>query len=84
MSIILGIHAVIHLIGALTADRIYYKKILSDLSLLREQGVEEMTGRFLIARRGGVSILNFLLSLLSLELVSQMLYSLADAIASRL
>ncbi|MBR0122049.1 MAG: hypothetical protein IJM10_09710, partial [Clostridia bacterium] len=32
----------IHLIGALTADRIYYKKILSDLSLLREQGVEEM------------------------------------------
>ena len=84
MSIILGIHAVIHLIGALTADRIYYKKILSDLSLLREQGVEEMTGRFLIARRGGVSILNFLLSLLSMELVSQMLYSLADAIATRL
>ncbi|MBR2732423.1 MAG: zinc-ribbon domain-containing protein [Clostridia bacterium] len=84
MAIIIGAHALLHLIGALTADRIYYKKIRDDLALLREQGVDEATGRFLIARRGGVSILNFLLSFLALELLSQLLYSLADTIASKL
>ena len=84
VAIISGIHALLHLLGALTADRIYYKKILDDLALLQEQGVDETTGRFLIARRGGVSILNFLFSFLALELLSQLLYSLADAIASKL
>lgn len=84
MAIIAGIHGVMHLIGALTADQLYYRKVRNDLAFLREQETDETTKRFLILRRGGASVLNGLLSFFAAELISQLLYSLANTIASKL
>lgn len=80
MLILFSVNAVIRLICALSADRLYYKKILADMKLISENVAEENLKKVMIARRGGLSALSFAASLLGYNMLVSVLVFAADAL----
>ncbi|MDO4495754.1 MAG: RING finger protein [Oscillospiraceae bacterium] len=80
MLILVSVNAVIRLICALSADRLYYKKILADMKLISDSVKEENLRKVMIARRGGLSALSFAASLLGYNMLVSVLVFAADAL----
>jgi len=80
MFITLGITAVLRLICALTADRLYYKKAIADIKLIKDGVAEPHMQRLMIARRGGLSALAFAASFLGETMLINLLFYAADFI----
>jgi hypothetical protein len=80
LLIITVVDIVLRLICALTADRLYYTKLINDLKLIDESVKEPNMRKLLIARKGGLSPLAFAASLAGHNLLVQLLVSGADMI----
>lgn len=80
MLIVLGVDTLMHLIGALVADRLYYKKIKDDLKIIDESVNEPNMRKLMISRRGGLSPLAFAASLMGYNSLVQLLVTGADMI----
>lgn len=78
--IILGVDFAAHLLCALIADRLYYKKLKEDLKLIDEGVKEPNMRKVMISRRGGLSPLAFAASLMGYNSLVQLLISGADMI----
>lgn len=66
-SIILG------LICALTANRLYYKKIIEDMKLINDSVREENLRKLMISRRGGTSVIAYATSLFGFNVLLELL-----------
>ena len=80
MLIILGVDALTHLLCALIADRLYYKKLKDDIKLIDESIIETNMRKLMISRRGGLSPLAFAVSIMGYNSLVQLLVSGADMI----
>ena len=80
MLITMGINVLLRLICALAADKLYYKKAVADIKLIKETVQEPHMRRLMIARRGGLSALGFTASLLGETLLVNLLFYTADFI----
>lgn len=80
MLIILGVDTVLHLLCALLADRLYYKKLRDDIKLIDEGVMESNMRKIMISRRGGLSPLAFAASLMGYNSLVQLLITGADMI----
>ena len=80
LLIVAVVDVVLRLICALTADRLYYAKLINDLKLIDESVKEPNMRKLLIARKGGLSPLAFAASLAGHNLLVQLLVSGADMI----
>lgn len=80
MLITLGVTAAMRLLCALIADKLYYKKILADIKLIKESVQEPHIRRLTIARRGGLSALAFAASFLGETMLINLLFYAADFI----
>ena len=69
MLIVGGAELIIHLIFALIADRLYYKKVFADLKEINNTINEENMRKLLITRRGGLSPLAFAASIMGNSLL---------------
>lgn len=78
--IILGVDFLIHLLCALIADRLYYKKLKDDMKLIDEGIKEPHMRRVMLTRRGGLSPLAFAASIMGYNSLVQLLVSGADMI----
>lgn len=80
MLITLGVTAALRLICALTADKLYYKKIVTDIKLIKETVTDPNMKRLMIAKRGGLSALAFTASFLGETMLINLLFYAADFI----
>ena len=80
MLIILGVDALTHLLCALIADKLYYKKMKEDIKLIDEEIGEPNMRKLMISRRGGLSPLAFAASIMGYNSLVQLLVSGADMI----
>lgn len=78
--VISGVTLLLNLICALTADRLYYKKIKEDIKLIDEGVKEPNMRKIMISRRGGLSPLAFAASLMGYNSLVQLLVMGADMI----
>ncbi len=80
LLVVLGVDTVLHLICALLADRLYYKKIKDDMKLINESVHEPNMRKMMISRRGGLSPLAFALSVMGYSSLVQLLAAGAEMI----
>ena len=80
MLIISGVNFAMSLICALSADYLYYKKILEDMKTISDSVKDENMRKIMIARRGGLSPLAFAASLLGYNMLINVLIYAADFI----
>lgn len=78
--IILGVDLAAHLLCALIADRLYYKKLKEDMKLIDEGVKEQHMRRLMLSRRGGLSPLAFAASIMGYNSLVQLLVSGANMI----
>ena len=78
--IISGVNFAMSLICALSADYLYYKKILADMKIISDSAKDENMRKIMIARRGGLSPLAFAASLLGYNMLINVLIYAADFI----
>ena len=64
MLIVGGVQLVLHLLFALTADRLYYKKVFADLKEIHNAVEDDNFKKMMITRRGGLSPLAFAASIM--------------------
>lgn len=84
MLIVFGVDILLHLICALIADRLYYKKLKDDIKLIDESVKEPNMRKLLISRKGGLAPLSFAASLLGYNSLVQLLVAGADMIMNSL
>ena len=75
-----AVTAILRLICALAANRLYYKKILDDLKLINETVQANHMRKMMIAHKGGLAPLAFAASLLGETMLINALYYIADFI----
>lgn len=76
LLIIAGVNFAMSLIAALSADYLYYKKILADMKIISDSVREENMRKIMITRRGGLSPLAFAASLFGYNaLVNALIYA---------
>lgn len=80
MLITAAVTAVLRLICALAADKLYYKKILSNLKIIKEEIRDIPLQKMTIASKGGLSALAFTASLLGENILISVLVYAADMI----
>ncbi|MBQ2842078.1 MAG: DUF2628 domain-containing protein [Clostridia bacterium] len=80
LLIISGVTLLLNLICALTADRLYYKKLKDDMKLLDESFKEPNMRKMMISRRGGISPLAFAVSIMGYNSLVRFLIMGADII----
>lgn len=80
MLIVLGTDLLTHLLCALVADRLYYKKTLDDIRLIDEGVKEPNMRKLMITRRGGLAPFAFAASLMGYNFLVQLLVMGADMI----
>lgn len=68
-----GVNLLLGLVCALTANKLYYKKIVDDMKLINDSVREENLRKLMIARRGGASVMGFATSLLGYNVVLELL-----------
>lgn len=78
--IIAGVNFGMSLICALSANYLYYKKILADMKMINDSVREENMRKMMITRRGGLSPLAFAASLLGYNTLINVLIYAADFI----
>lgn len=78
LIIISSVQLVLHLVFALIADKAYYKKVFDDLKEINNTVEDDNFKKMMITRRGGLSPLAFMASLLG----NNMLLMALDAVAS--
>lgn len=77
-----GTNLLLGLICALTANKLYYKKIIDDMKLINDSVREENLRRLMIARRGGASVIGFATSLLGYNVLLELLGYAADMLTN--
>ena len=80
LAITTSVTAILRLICALMANKLYYKKILDDMKLIGETVQDGHMKRMMIARKGGLSALGFTASVLGETMLVNALYVIADFI----
>ena len=80
MLIVTAVTTVLHLICALAADSLYYKKMKEDLKLIDESVKEPNMRRLMISRKGGLSPLGFAISIMGYNSLVQLLATGAEMI----
>ncbi|MBQ2848395.1 MAG: DUF2628 domain-containing protein [Clostridia bacterium] len=80
MLIVTGVDLILHLICALIADRLYYKKTRDDMKLIDESVNEPNMRKIMISRRGGLSPLAFAASIMGYNSLVQLLMMGANTI----
>ena len=78
--IILGVDLAAHILCALLADRLYYRKLKEDMKLIEEGVKEPHMRKLMLTRRGGLSPLAFAISIMGYNSLVQLLVSGADMI----
>lgn len=78
MTVVVSVDLFTHLLCALLADRLYYKKIKEDLKLIDDSVPEKNMRKAVISRRGGLSLIAFLASLMGYNSLVQLLIMGAD------
>lgn len=73
-----GVTIALNLICALSANYIYYKKILADMKIISDSVRDENMRKVMLARRGGLSALAFAASLLGYNTLINILVYAAD------
>lgn len=81
MLILMGILLVQHLICGLIADRLYYHKIKSDLTLIDETVENSEVRKMMIARRGSVSFIGYFAGYCGEQMLLSLFVTLADKIS---
>ena len=81
VAVTAGTNLIIKFICGLIANKLYYKKIVADMKLISDSVREENLRRMMIARRGGVSVLGFAVSLTGYNVVIELLASAANALS---
>ena len=82
VAVTVGANLIIKFICGLIANKLYYKKIIDDMKLINDSVREENLRRMMIARRGGVSVFGFAISLTGYNVVIELLASAANAISN--
>lgn len=78
--ILLGILLVQHLICGFAADRLYYKKIKSDLAIIDEAAANSEIRKIMIAQRGSVSFLAYFAGYFGEQVLLNLFVAFADKI----
>lgn len=73
-----AVSVILKLLCALIADRLYYKKVLDDLKIIKETVPDFQMKRMVIARKGGLSAIGFTASVLGETMLMNALYYIAD------
>ncbi len=81
MLILMGILLGQHLICGLIADRLYYRKVKSDLELIDQTVENGEVRRMMIARRGGVAFIAYFAGYFGEQLLLNLFVTLADKIS---
>lgn len=81
VAVTAGANLIIKFICGLIANKLYYKKIIDDMKLINDSVREENLRRMMIARRGGVSVLGFAISLTGYNVVIELLATAANALS---
>lgn len=77
-----GTYLLLGLICALTANRLYYKKILDDMKLINDSVREENLRKLMISRRGGISAIGFATSLFGFNVLLELLGYAANLVTN--
>ena len=81
VAVTAGANLIIKFICGLIANKLYYKKIIDDMKLINDSVREENLRRMMTARRGGVSVLGFAISLTGYNVVLELLATAANKLS---